>query len=126
MLHAQADSALPIKESPISLTTAYNDIGYSLTTLKNPINVSFFLYDDPMCKWKKFSIAHEVYKLADLDNAKVRDLNATECRNDGLKSKYVENVRVSKGEWKLRHLVMVGGKLIVFAGNLTSRCTSTW
>ena len=50
----------------------------------------------------------------------VRDLNANECRKDGLKSKSLENVHVRKCEGKLRNLAMVvGTKLIEFAGNFT-------
>ena len=53
-------------------------------------------YDDIMCNRKKFSIVLNVYKLADSDNAKFRDLSAKECLKDGLKSKSVENMRVPK------------------------------
>ena len=49
-----------------------------------------------MCKRKKFHIVPEVYKLADSDTENVRDLNATECRKDGLKLKIIENVRIPK------------------------------
>ena len=91
--------------------------------IKNPINVSFFLHDDIMSKRKKFSIVLDVYKLADSDNENVRDLNANECRKDGLKSKSIEMVRVPKGEWKLRHVLMVGAKLIEFTGNFICGCS---
>ena len=64
-------------------------------------------------------------KLADFDNVKVIDLNMTECRNDGLKSKYDENVHVQKGEWDLHHLVMVGAMLTYFALNFTLRLNNT-
>ena len=43
-------------------------------------------------------IVLEAYKLADSDTENVRDLNAKECLNDGLKSNYNENVCVQKGE----------------------------
>ena len=39
------DSALPIKESAVSLSTADNDPGYHPTNIKNPVNVSF-IHDD--------------------------------------------------------------------------------
>ena len=74
-----------------------------------------------MCKRKKFHIVLDAYKLADSDNDNVRDFNANECRKDGLKSKSIENARVRKGEGKLRHVLMVGAKLIEFAGNFTLR-----
>ena len=74
-----------------------------------------------MCKREKFSIVLEVDKLADSDNEKVRDLNANECGKDCLKSKYAEKVRVQKGEWKLRRLLMAGSKPIEFTGNFTPR-----
>ena len=74
-----------------------------------------------MCNGKRFSIDLDVYKFADLDNAKVSYLNANECRKDGLESKYVENVRVQKGELKLCQLLMAGAKLIEFTGNFTLR-----
>ena len=74
-----------------------------------------------MCNGKRFSIDLDVYKFADLDNAKVSYLNANECRKDGLESKYVENVRVQKGERRLCQLLMAGAKLIGFTGNFTLR-----
>ena len=43
-----------------------------------------------------------------------------ECLKDGLKSKNDENVRVPKGEWKLRHL-LVGAKLVDFVRNFILR-----
>ena len=72
-----------------------------------------------MWKRKKFRIVLGVDKLVDSDNENVRDLIATECQKDGLKSKYAENVRVQKGEGKLRRLLIVWTKLIEFAGNFT-------
>ena len=81
----KADSALPITESAISLTTAYNDSGNHPTNLKNHINVSF--PDDITCNPMKFHIVLDVFKLADSDNENVRALNANESRKDGLKSK---------------------------------------
>ena len=63
-----------------------------------------------------------MYKLADSDNEKIRDLNATECLKDGHKSKSIENARVRKGEGKLCHVLMVGAKLTGFAGNITCGC----
>ena len=42
-----------------------------------------------------------------------------ECGKDGIQSKYAENVRFQNGDRKLRHLLMVGSKLIEFAGNFT-------
>ena len=56
---------------------------------------------------KRFYIVLDVYKLADSDNENISDLNANECRDDGLKSKYTENVRVQTGEGKLRQMLMV-------------------
>ena len=53
----------------------------------------------------------------------MRDLYANECRREGLKSMCNEKVRVQKGDGKLRHVLMVGAKLIEFAGNIT--CGST-
>ena len=76
-----------------------------------------------MCKRKKFHIVLDVYKLADSDIDNVRDLNANECGNDGLKSKHIENARVRKGEGKPCRLLMVWTKLIEFVGNFT--CGST-
>ena len=61
-----------------------------------------------MSKRKKFSKVLEVYKLVDLDNDNVRDLNAHESLKDDLKSKNNETVRVQTGEGKLCPLVMVG------------------
>ena len=61
----------------------------------------------------------DVHKLADSDTENVRDLNTKECEKDGLKPKYNEKVCVQKGEWKHRHLVMVGTKLIEFTRNFT-------
>ena len=52
-------------------------------------------------------------------------VGANECRKDGLKSTYAENVRVQKGDRKLRHLRMVDAKLIEFAGNFTLRLYKT-
>ena len=76
-----------------------------------------------MWKRKKFRIVLDIYKLTDSDNENVRDHNAKEYRNDGLKSKSIENVRVQKCDGMVRHLLMVGAKLIEFAG--TSPCVST-
>ena len=92
VLHAQADSALPITESAISLTTAHNDSGNHPTNLNNHINLSSFLHDDFTGKLKKFSIVLEVIKLADSDIKNVRDLYANEHRKDGLESKSIEKV----------------------------------
>ena len=111
------DSALPIKESAISLSTADNDTDYNPTNIKTPINVAFH-HDDFMYKHKKFHLVLDVFKLGDSDDENVCDLNANECRKDGLKSKYIENVRVQKGEWKLIHLLMVA------PSSLSSRGTS--
>ena len=86
--------------------------------LQEPIDVSFLPHDDIMCTQNKFYAVLDVYKLADLDNAKVSDLNANECRKDGIKSKSIENVRIQKGERKLCQLLMAGATLIAFAGNL--------
>ena len=74
-----------------------------------------------MDKRKKFSTPLDVYKLADSDIDNVRDLNANECGKDGVKSKHIENARVRKGEGKPCHVLMVGAKLIEFAGNFTLR-----
>ena len=41
-------------------------------------------------------IVLDVCKLADSNNENVRDLNATEFLKDGLKSKFIEKVRVQK------------------------------
>ena len=71
-----------------------------------------------MCT-RNFFIVLEVYKLVDSDNENVRDLNAKEQRKDGLKSEFIDNERVQKGVRKLCHLLMVGAKLIKFAGNFT-------
>ena len=114
------DSALPIKESAINLSSADNDPGSHPTNTKTPITASFFLNDDFMRNRKKFSIVLKVYKLSDSDIDEVRDLNANECGKDGLKTKYAENVCVQKGDRKLRHLLMVGTKLIELWG--TSPC----
>ena len=46
-----------------------------------------------------------------------------ECLKDDLKLKIIENMRVPKGDGMVRHLLMVGAKLIEFAG--TSPCVST-
>ena len=88
------------------------------TNITNPTAVLFLLLHDITCKPNKFFIVLEVYKLADMDNAKVSNLNANECRTDGSESKYVENVRIQKGERKLCQLLMAGATLIAFAGNL--------
>ena len=121
MLHAQSRHALPIKESAISLSTTDNDPGSHPTNTKTPITAFFFLHDDFMRKRKKFSVVLKVYKLSDSDIDEVRDFNANECGKDGLKTKYPENARVQKGERKLRHLLMVGAKLIEFVENFTLR-----
>ena len=51
-----------------------------------------------MCKRKSFAIALEVFKLIDSDTENVRDLDAKECLNDGLKSNNNNNVHDQKGE----------------------------
>ena len=61
-----------------------------------------------------------------MDIERVRDLNANECRKVGHKSKFVEKVRVQKGEGKLCQLRMAGAKLIEFAGNFTCGSSSAW
>ena len=117
----KSDTTPPNKESVIRLSTAsYNAQGSHPTTLTNSINV-FFHHDDIMYTSKRFYIVLDVYKLADSDNDNVRDLNANECRDDGLKSKYTEKVRVPNGEGKLDHLLMVGAKHIEFEGNFSLR-----
>ena len=93
MHHAQADSTPPITESVISLSASYNDPGNYQTTLKNPINVAFH-HDDFMYK-HKFHLVLDVFKLRDSDDENVCDLNANECRKDGLKSK---STRMSASE----------------------------
>ena len=116
----KSDTTPPNKESVIRLSTAsYNAQGSHPTTLTNSINV-FLHHDDIMYTSKRFYIVLDVYKLADSDNENVCDLNANECRDDGLKSKYTEKVRVQTGEGKLRQMLMVGAKHIQFIG--TSPC----
>ena len=75
-----------------------------------------------MCKRWKFSILLDVDKHADSDNENACDLNANECRDDGLKSKYTENVCIQTGEGKLRQVLMVCSKHIELAGNFTWVC----
>ena len=85
---------------------------------KNPINVSF-LHGDFMCN-RKFSIVLGL-QARGLGQRECPRPQREECRKDGLKSKYAEKVRVQKGEWKLRHVLMVGARLIPFTGIFTVR-----
>ena len=95
MLHAQARQrpSSRVRHQPLHRRQRP---GYHRTNFKNPVNVSFFPHDDIVWKRKKFRIVLGVDKLADSDNENVRDLIATECQKDGLKSKYAEKVRVPK------------------------------
>ena len=95
------------------------------TNLRTPVDVSF-LHDEITRKRKTFSIDLDVYKLAGSDTEKIRDLNTKECRKDSLKPKSVEKVRVQKVEGKHRHVLMVGAKLIEFAGNFTLWLQGAW
>ena len=73
------------------------------------------------CKRKKFHTLLDDYKLDHFGQRECPRPQREECPNDGLQSKSIENVRVQKCQPKHRHLVMVGAKLIEFAGNFTLR-----
>ena len=103
------DSALPIKESAISLSDSDNDPATTRRTSRAPSMSS-----SPRrhhVDAEEFQIVLEVNKLADSDNEDGSDFNANECLKDCHKSKDIEKVRVPKGEGRLCHLVMVGAKL---------------
>ena len=103
------DSALPIKESAISLSDSDNDPATTRRTSRAPSMSS-----SPRrhhVDAEEVQIVLDVDKLADSDNENGSDFNANECLKDGHKSKHIENVRVPKGEGKHRHPLMVGAKL---------------
>ena len=120
MLHAQDRQHPSHQGVRHQLATSDNDPGDHLTTSRTP-QTSLFPHDDVLCTRNKFYAAPDVDKHADSDNETVRDLNATECRDDGLKPRSIGKVRVQKCEEKVRHPVMVGAKLIGFTGNFTLR-----